>query len=203
MLTRCILGDPGELFDVDLGEHGFLALSDEDTSVMLIDCARMASVWTLAQAQRQRRSFMEAKARKKTGLYGPLERMWHARDTEYVPHQSKLLHYTAIHMQPWQPTPHRYVYQHNPVGEVWCALERAANAAAYQVSLPRTPANNTKRYARRSVRPANPRPRRRNSEPVSISRGPSSKTFPGMTLFRCRRQAVSGSRCPKSSQPMS
>ena len=27
----------------------------------------------------------------------------------------------------------RYAYQHNPVGEVWCALERAADAAAYQV----------------------------------------------------------------------
>jgi mitochondrial fission protein ELM1 len=131
-VDQVYLGDPGELFDVDLGEHGFLALSDEDTSVMLIDCARMASVWTLAEAQRRRRSFMEAKARNKTGLYGPLDRIWHARDTEYVPHQSKLLHYTAIHMQPWQPTPDRYVYQHNPVGEVWCALERAANAAAYQ-----------------------------------------------------------------------
>jgi uncharacterized protein len=132
-VDQVYLGDPGELFDVDLGEHGFLALSDEDTSVMLIDCARMASVWTLAEAQRRRRSFMEAKARQKPGLYGPLDRMWHARDTEYVPHQSKLLHYTAIHMQPWQPTPDRYVYQHNPVGEVWCALERAADAAAYQV----------------------------------------------------------------------
>jgi mitochondrial fission protein ELM1 len=132
-VDQVYLGDPGELFDVDLGEHGFLALSDEDTSVMLIDCARMASVWTLAEAQRRRRSFMEAKARTKPGLYGPLNRMWHARDTEYVPHQSKLLHYTAIHMQPWQPTPDRYVYQHNPVGEVWLALERAADAAAYQI----------------------------------------------------------------------
>ena len=132
-VDQVYLGDPGDLFDVDLGEHAFLALSDEDTSVMLIDCARMASVWTLAEAQRRRRSFMEAKARKKPGLCGPLDRMWHARDTEYVPHQSKLLHYTAIHMQPWQPTPDRYVYQHNPVGEVWCGLERAANAAAYQI----------------------------------------------------------------------
>ena len=132
-VDQVYFGDPGELFDVDLGEHGFLALSDEDTSVMLIDCARMASVWTLAEAQRQRRSFMEAKARTKGGLYGPLDPTWHARDTEYVPHHSKLLHYTAIHMQPWQPTPDQYVYQHNPVGEVWSALERAADAAAYQV----------------------------------------------------------------------
>ena len=132
-VDQVYLGDPGELFDVDVGEHGFLALSDEDTAVMLIDCARMASVWTLAQAQRRRRSFMEAKARTIPGLYGPLDPVWHARDTEYVPHRSKLLHYTAIHMQPWQPTPDRYAYQHNPAGEAWLALEPAAAAAAYQV----------------------------------------------------------------------
>ena len=132
-VDQVYLGDPGELFDVDLGEHGFLALSDHDTAVMLIDCARMASVWTLAEAQRQRRGFMEEKARAIPGLYGRLDPVWHARDTEYVPHHSKLLHYTAIHMQPWQPTPDRYAYQHNPAGEVWFALERAADAAAYQV----------------------------------------------------------------------
>jgi uncharacterized protein len=132
-VDQVYLGDPGELFDADLGEHGFLALTDHDTAVMLIDCARMASVWTLAEAQRRRRSFMEAKARAIPGLYGRLDPVWHARDGEYVPHHSKLLHYTAIHLQPWQPTPHRYVYQHNPAGQVWLDLERAADAAAYQV----------------------------------------------------------------------
>jgi mitochondrial fission protein ELM1 len=142
-VDQVYLADPGEFFDVDLGEHGFLALSDHDTAVMLMDCARMASVWTLGEAQRQRRSFMEAKARTISGLYGRLDPAWHARDTEYVPHHSKLLHYTAIHMQPWQPTPHRYAYQHNPVGEVWLALERAADAAAYQVF---TAANPSQQY---------------------------------------------------------
>ena len=132
-VDQVYLGDPGELFDVDVGEHGFLALSDEDTSVMLIDCARMASVWSLADAQRRRRSFMEAKARANPGLYGRLDRDWHARDTEYVADRSKLLHYTAIHMQPWQPMPEQYVYQRNPVADVWCSLERAADAAAYQI----------------------------------------------------------------------
>ena len=76
---------------------------------------------------------MEAKARAIPGLYGRLDPVWHARDGEYVPHRSKLLHYTAIHLQPWQPTPHRYVYQHNPAGQVWLDLERAADAAGYQV----------------------------------------------------------------------
>ena len=132
-VDQVYLGDPGELFDADLGEHGFLALTDHDTAVMLIDCARMASVWSLAEAQHRRRSFMEAKARAIPGLYGRLDSVWHARDGEYVPNRSKLLHYTAIHLQPWHPTPHRYVYQHNPAGQVWLDLERAADAVGYQV----------------------------------------------------------------------
>jgi len=170
MLTKCILATRENCLMLILESMVFLALSDRDTAVMLIDCARMASVWTLAEAQRQHRSFMEAKARTIPGLCGRLDPVWHARDTEYVPHHSKLLHYTAIHMQPWHPTPHRYAYQHNPVGLVWVALERAADAAAYQVSLPRTRANSTKCCARRSVRPANPRIRQRNSHRRSICR---------------------------------
>src|SRR4029078_7148884 len=37
---------PAELFDTDLEGHGFLAITDRDTSVMLIDCERMARIWT-------------------------------------------------------------------------------------------------------------------------------------------------------------
>ena len=127
------LADPAELFDTDLGGHGFLALSDRDTAVMLIDCARMAAVWTLAAAQGERRSAMEAKARMVPGLYGQLNPAWHARDGEYEPNRAKLLHYTAIHMQPWRPFPQRYAYQRNPASQVWLAMERAADVAGYQV----------------------------------------------------------------------
>jgi len=132
-VDQIYLADPGELFDADLGEHGFLALSDRDTAVMLIDCARMASIWTLAAAQHERRKTMEEKARAIPGLWGPLDPSWHARDAEYEPGRSKLLHYTAIHMQPWRPFPRRYAYQHNPVAHVWFELERAAETAGYQI----------------------------------------------------------------------
>jgi len=132
-VDQVYLGDPGELFDTDMGTHGYLSLSDRDTAVMLIDCQRMATVWSLAEAQHERRSTLEAKARTIPGLCGPLNPIWHTRDAEYVANQSKLLHYTAIHMQPWQPTPQRYSYQRNPAGHVWFDLERAADAAHYQV----------------------------------------------------------------------
>src|SRR5215510_5456475 len=71
-VDQVYLADPGELFDADLSSHGFLALSDRDTAVMVIDCARMASVWTLAATQHERRSSMEEKARQVPGLWGQL-----------------------------------------------------------------------------------------------------------------------------------
>ncbi|MCS6924922.1 MAG: mitochondrial fission ELM1 family protein [Candidatus Binatia bacterium] len=132
-VDQIYLADPGELFDTDLQGHGFLALSGHDTSVMVLDCARMASVWTLAAAQRQPRKWLEERACAIPGLWGQLEQCWNARDGEYEPGRTKLLHYTTIHMQPWQPFPQRYVYQHHPVAHVWLDLERAADAAGYQV----------------------------------------------------------------------
>lgn len=132
-VDQIYLADPGELFDTDLHSHGFLALSDRDTSVMLIDCARMASIWTLAAAQRERRKAMEERARQVPGTWGPFEALWHARDGEYQPGKSRLIHYTEIHAQPWRPFPRRYAYQRNPVAHVWFELERSADAAGYQV----------------------------------------------------------------------
>ncbi len=127
------LADPGELFDTALGNCGFLSIHDHDTSVMLIDCERMAPVWTLEAAQKRRRKLLEAEARAVPGLWGQLDPHWNARDDEYDPQRSKLLHYTTIHAQPWQPFPQRFAYQHNPIGHVWFDLEQAANEAGYQV----------------------------------------------------------------------
>ena len=53
-VDQVYLGDPGELFDTDMGAHGYSSLSDRDTAVMLIDCQRMATV-VLGDAQRERR----------------------------------------------------------------------------------------------------------------------------------------------------
>jgi mitochondrial fission protein ELM1 len=137
-VDQIYLSDPAELFDREMGEHGFLSIANEspakrpiDSSVMLIDCARMASVWPLEAVQRGRKNALIRKALAVPGLWGRLEPEWNARDTEYVAGRSKVLHYTALHLQPWRPFPQRYVYQRNPVGHVWLDLERSADAAGY------------------------------------------------------------------------
>ena len=127
------LTDPSELFDTAMGSAGFLSINDRDTSVMLIDCERMALVWTLEAAQQQQRKLLEAEARNVPGLWGQLDPHWNARDDEHDPERSKVLHYTTIHAQPWQPFPQRFAYQHNPVAHVWFGLEHTANETGYQV----------------------------------------------------------------------
>lgn len=129
--------DPAALFDADMASHGYLALSPQDTAVMLLDCAQMANVWTLASARIQdKKRLLEAAA---TTQWGPLDPAWHARDGEYVRGHSRLLHYTALHTQPWRPMPVQYSYHPHPLGELWLSLERAADAEGYQVFGPTAP----------------------------------------------------------------
>ena len=132
-VDQIYLSDPERLFDLDMGGHGYLSVSDRDTSVMLIDCARMGAVWRLEEAHTARKSALLNKAAAIAGLWGRLAPEWNARDAEYVPGRSKLIHYTKLRTQPWQPFPELYVYRNTPEGEVWHALERSADAAGYQV----------------------------------------------------------------------
>jgi hypothetical protein len=140
-VDQIYLSDPAELFDADMGAHGFLAIAAKDrtggvpfdSSVMLLDCERMNSVWTLAEAQHQRKSVMLNRAAGIPGLWGRMAPEWNARDAEYVPGRSKLIHYTRLKSQPWQPFPDLYDYWIAPEGEVWRELERSADAARFQV----------------------------------------------------------------------
>jgi len=125
--------DPALLFDLDLGEHGYRAVSASDTSVMLLDCARMAEWWNLDTATRGSKGQLLGKVKAQPGLWAPLDAGWNARDMEFVEGQSMLLHYTAMHTQPWHPFPKDYAYRHHPLGEVWYRLERAADDEGYQV----------------------------------------------------------------------
>ncbi len=133
-VDQVYLEDPAVLFDTDMGEHGVLSINDHDTSVMLIDCARMGAIWTLESARAligHRR--LEARMRQVNGLWGPLDGSWNARDTECLSGRARLVHYTTIHWQPWRPSPGDYVYQDNPAADLWHTLEQEADAAGFHV----------------------------------------------------------------------
>ncbi len=124
------LTDPAELFDTPMDKAGFLSINDRDTSVMLIDCERMAEAWNAHDVRRLSRKALEARARQ-AGLWGDLDDGWNARDSEYRPGRSHLVHFTTLHTQPWRPFPEQFVYFDNPTGDLWPAMEREANQAGF------------------------------------------------------------------------
>jgi hypothetical protein len=116
--------------------HGFLAIApggQVDTAVMLLDCARMAEVWSLDEARHGGKKALIKKAMAVPGLHGLLDVEWHARDTkDFDRARSKLLHYTTLHTQPWWPAPERFIYHDHPLASFWHDLERSADEAGYQ-----------------------------------------------------------------------
>ncbi|GAB4174262.1 MAG: ELM1/GtrOC1 family putative glycosyltransferase [Wenzhouxiangellaceae bacterium] len=124
------LTDPAELFDREMGDAGFLSINDHDTSVMLIDCQRMAGVWNRENVTGTTRKRIEARARA-AGLWGPMDGKYNARDAEYQPGVSACVHFTTLHTQPWRPFPDWFVYHENPTGSLWFDLEDEANRVAF------------------------------------------------------------------------
>ena len=135
-VDQIYLADPAGLFDLEMGDHGFLAIApggNVDTAVMLLDCARMAEVWTIDEAKHGRKKALIKKATAVPGLHGRLGVEWHARDLkDFDRERTKLLHYTTLHTQPWWPDPARFIYHDHPLASLWHDLECSADAAGYQ-----------------------------------------------------------------------
>ncbi|SNB65437.1 hypothetical protein SAMN07250955_104265 [Arboricoccus pini] len=132
-VDQIYLADPALLFDLSLEGHGYLAIADTDTSVMLIDCAKMLPLWNREAASHGSKGELLNKPRKEGGLWGQLDPHWNARDQEYDERLTKCLHYTALHQQPWEPFPEAYSYHANPLAYIWHDLERRADREGYQV----------------------------------------------------------------------
>ena len=158
-VDQIYLADPAALFDLDLEGCGYRAVAANDTSVMVMDCARMLPWWNLRAARTSgKRELVEAPAAH-PGLWGMLDGGWNARDFEYRPAASKLLHYTTLHLQPWRPTPEQYSYHPHPLGALWLRLEREADVHCYQPFTREHPSATYRRLAaegRAPLLPASP-----------------------------------------------
>jgi len=132
-VDQVYLSDPAELFDLDMGKHGYLAVAGNDPSVMLMDCGRMAPVWQLEAARELHKNELIERALHAPDTHGKLPPHWNARDDELPPGSEKLIHFTTLHMQPWRPFPERFVYHDNPRGHVWYDLEAEADAAHWNI----------------------------------------------------------------------
>jgi hypothetical protein len=142
-VDQIYLGDPAELFDMEMDGAGVLGINERETSVMLIDCDRMAGLWRLEDAKigkegGKNHTYFRGLVHDK-GLWGKMPGVWNARDWEYSKGETKLLHYTTLQTQPWRPFKKELRYHESPEGKIWFALEAAADAAGYTVFTAEAP----------------------------------------------------------------
>jgi hypothetical protein len=131
-VDQIYFADPAELFDMDMKGCGVMCITERETSVMLLDCERMANFWHREDAERgERHKVFRAKMHSVDGLWGRLPGEWNARDYEYQPGASKLLHFTTLQTQPWQPFPKELHYREHADARLWHDMERAADAAGF------------------------------------------------------------------------
>ncbi|MEQ8355232.1 MAG: hypothetical protein RH942_06810 [Kiloniellaceae bacterium] len=174
-VDQIYLADPAELFDMDMQGAGQLCITEKETAVMLLDCGKMAKIWHRDDAQRsERHKFFRRRVQAIEGMWRQLPGVWNARDHEYEPGVSKLLHFTTLQMQPWRPFPKVLKYRDNPNGEVWFEMERAADAAGFTLF---TEENPSRRY-RKLVEMY----KTMHSEGSPDVGRPAEKTFSGKSL---------------------
>lgn len=145
-VDQVYLADPAELFDIDMQGAGQMCIAERETAVMLLDCEKMAKVWRREDAERgEKHKVFRNRVAEVPGLFRELSGVWNARDHEYEPGVSKLLHYTTLQSQPWRPFPKELRYRDNPNGDVWFEMERAADAAGFTVFTEEQPSQSYRR----------------------------------------------------------
>ncbi len=125
------LADPGEMFDMDMKGAGVAAITQNENAVTLIDCEKMIQHWTMedVRAGKKHNHFKAAVTDK--SLWVKLPGQWNSRDGEYPLEETKCLHYTTLHTQPWRPFPDQLRYFPTPLSEIWLQLEHEADANGF------------------------------------------------------------------------
>lgn len=132
-VDQIYLADPAELFDTEMKGAGLLSIDDRETSVMLLDCEKLAPIWPLEDVKHLTgHKFYRAKVHD-AGCWGHMSPAWNARDSEYIPGKSKLLHFTTLHKQPWQPFPDALKYEPNVLHHVWQEFEDGADSEGFTI----------------------------------------------------------------------
>ena len=67
-VDQIYLRDPTELFDADMQGYGVLSTSPQETSVMLIDCGRMAQIWPFEEVRHNTKKQLLARMNEAEGF---------------------------------------------------------------------------------------------------------------------------------------
>ena len=133
-VDQVYLADPAEMFDIDMGDAGIMAINEKENSVMLIDCEKMKPYWTIKILNEGNRHRYFRTTAYDNNMWAKLDGLWNCRDGEWPIEDTKCLHYTTLQTQPWKPFPDLLRYKPNAVGYVWDDMEKEADQAGFMTS---------------------------------------------------------------------
>ena len=93
-MNQVYLNDPAELFDCDMHDAAVLAFDSQQTSVMLLDCQKLNSIWTLQAAKAKHKHGYFDQQVHALDSWGQLPSNWSAHTVLSEPVQTNVLYCT-------------------------------------------------------------------------------------------------------------
>lgn len=131
-VDQIVLADIRQMWELPMNDCSYLAITPERTDVMLMDCSKFNAKWwpsikkmkPSGWAQRYYRYI----ATKNTSV-GKLDKIYNCLDGHGYCNQTRLVHYTKMSTQPWQPFPDVINYEPHEskvMREIWnCTFSKA------------------------------------------------------------------------------
>ncbi len=113
-VDQIVLKDLKEMWELDLQDYGALAITNERTDVMVMNCEKFSGDWwpriksmkPSGKHQKHYRLLVQNK-----GLIGPLDGKYNCLDGDGFSNITRLVHFTKITTQPWHPAPENIQYK--------------------------------------------------------------------------------------------
>jgi len=143
-VDQIYLGDPKDLWELDMGGKAMLSLTTNETSVILFDCEKFASLdWWPSTTEMKTNCWgikHYIQLLWQNDMYGMLPTRWNCLDGRgYAEGWTRLIHYTDMSSQIWRPYPERLNYRRHPVPkmeQLWVDYYHEALAAG---KIPKSP----------------------------------------------------------------
>lgn len=114
-VDQIVLKDIEQMWNLDIENHGILAINEERTDVMLMNCSKFkADIWPKIQQMKpsgRNQKHYRLLVQKNLSI-GILDKMYNCLDgKDFDYEKTRLVHYTKMNTQPWRPFPEAMEYK--------------------------------------------------------------------------------------------
>jgi len=131
-VDQIVLKDIRKMWQLEMNDCSYLAISPERTDVMLLDCSKFSGNWwpsiskmkPSGNSQMRYRKLVQANTK-----VGKLDPIYNCLDGDGLNEETRLVHYTKMSTQPWKPFPDAIQYQEHKSKEMLSIWESSFKSA--------------------------------------------------------------------------